>query len=199
MHEHLALGLNSIVIAQNKLQDKVIDNLSNLNLINFIKYKKNITKNYIYSVLRQKNSSNKNKLLKKLFDSKGANRIVEYFLSKDIIQKAELKKISTEDKFFLFKLVNDPKVIKNSLNKRITNFKEHDRWFEKAKKKKNTNILIFKTINHNLGQVRFDKISKKKTFITYSIANEFRGKNIGFKMLDMALKKNPIKLPYSLL
>ena len=195
MHEHLALGLNSIVIAQNKLQNKVIDNLSKLNLINFIKYKRNITKYYISTVLMQKNLSNKNKFLKKLFDSKGTHRIVEYFLSKNITRKADLKKISIEDKFFLFKLVNDPKVIKNSLTKRITNFNEHHRWFEKAKKKENTNILIFKTINHKLGQVRFDKISKKKTFITYSIANEFRGKNIGFKMLDMALKKNSYKTP----
>ena len=140
MYEHLALGLNSIVIAQNKLHNKVIDNFSKLNLINFIKYKKNITKYYIHNVLRQKNLFNKNKLLKKLFDSKGADRIVDYFLSKNIAKKAELKKVSNEDKFFLFKLVNDPKVIRNSLTKKIINFNEHNQWFKKVKKKR---IQIF--------------------------------------------------------
>lgn len=140
MHEHLALGLNSIVIAQNKLQNKVIDNLSKLNLINFIKYKRNITKYYIYNVLRQKNLSNKNKLLKKLFDSKGTHRIVEYFLSKNITRKADLKKISIEDKFFLFKLVNDPKVIKNSLTKKLQILKNIIGGLKKQKKKR---IQIF--------------------------------------------------------
>ena len=55
MHEHLALGTNSIVIPQNKLQNRIINNLSSLNLINFAKYKKEIDKNYINKILNQKN------------------------------------------------------------------------------------------------------------------------------------------------
>jgi RimJ/RimL family protein N-acetyltransferase len=118
---------------------------------------------------------------------------VEYFLSKNIIQKAKLKKASNKDIFFLFKLLNDPKVIRNSLSKQNVNFKNHNHWFKKALQKKNVSIFIFKTAIHNLGHVRFDVNSKKQTFITYAVANEFRGANVGYKMLNLAIKKNSIK------
>ena len=145
--------------------------------------------------MKQNKFFNKNKLLKNLFDTKGVSRIVEYFLDNNIFKGAKLKKVTSEDKYFLFKLVNDPEVVKYSLSKKIINFKEHDRWFKKTIKNKNADILIFKNNNHKLGQVRFDKISKNKTIITYSVANEFRGKNIGYKMLKLAIKKNSLKTP----
>lgn len=193
MHEHLVLGLNSIVIPQNKLQNRIISNLSLLNLINFAKYQKKIDKNYINKILNQKNLLIKKKIIKNLIDIKGTDRIVEYFLSKNIIQKAKLKKASNKDIFFLYKLVNDPEVIKNSLTKKNVSFKNHSQWFKKALQKKNTSILIFKTTNHKLGHVRLDTNSKKQTFITYSVANEFRGANVGYKMLNLAIKKNSTK------
>lgn len=193
MHEHFALGTNSIVIPQNKLQNRIIKNLSILNLINFTKYKKEIDKNYINKVLNQKNLLKKKKILKNLVDTKGVDRIVEYFLSKNIIQKAKLKKASKKDIFFLFKLVNDPKVIKNSLSQKNVNFKNHNDWFKKALQKKNISIYIFKTANHKLGQVRFDTNSQKQTYITYAVSNEFRRANVGYKMLNLAIKKNSIK------
>ena len=55
MYEHFTLGLNSIVIPQNKLQKKVINNLSSINLINFVSDIKYIDKNYIFKKLYQKN------------------------------------------------------------------------------------------------------------------------------------------------
>ena len=48
--------------------------------------------------------------------------------------------------FFLFKLVNDPDVIKNSLSNKMITFKEHTEWFNKTKKNKNSKIYIF--LNH---------------------------------------------------
>tara|TARA_B100000902_G_scaffold399197_1_gene468926 strand:- start:3729 stop:5204 length:1476 start_codon:yes stop_codon:yes gene_type:complete len=193
MYEHLTLGLNSIVIPQNKLQKKVINNLSSINLINFVSDIKYIDKNYIFKKLYQKNLLYKKKIFQNLFDRKGIIRIVNYFLSKNIYKKAKLKNASEIDKFFLFKLVNDPDVIKNSLSNKMITFKEHTEWFNKTKKNKNSKIYIFKSLYHNLGQVRFDKISNDKTFITYSVANEFRGMGIGYKMLKLALKKRIFK------
>ena len=98
---------------------------------------------------------------------------------------------------FLFKLVNDPDVIKNSLSNKMITFKEHTEWFNKTKKNKNSKIYIFKSLYHNLGQVRFDKISNDKTFITYSVANEFRGMGIGYKML-VGIKKEFSKQDFML-
>ena len=123
MYEHLALGLNSIVIAQNKLQNKILNKLSELNLINFIKYKNKISKNYINSVLKKEKRTQDVKILKNLFDSKGVNRIVEYFLNKNILKDAKLRKVVNEDRYFLFRLVNDPEVIRNSLLKKLLTLK----------------------------------------------------------------------------
>ena len=195
MYEHLALGLNSIVIAQNKLQNKILNKLSELNLINFIKYKNKISKNYINSVLKKEKRTQDVKILKNLFDSKGVNRIVEYFLNKNILKDAKLRKVVNEDRYFLFRLVNDPEVIRNSLLKKTINFKEHNLWFNKALKNKNIRIFIFKNDNHKFGHVRFNKITKNKTIITYSVANEFRGKNVGYRMLKLAIEKNIFKTP----
>ena len=44
MYEHLTLGINSIVIAQNNIQKRIIKNISLYNLINFIDNYKNINK-----------------------------------------------------------------------------------------------------------------------------------------------------------
>ena len=195
MHEHLTLGLNSIVIIQNKIQKKVMKNMSLFNLINFISKKKDINKNYLYKILNQKNLFEKRKNLLSIFDTKGVNRIVDYFTSSNILYNAKLSRASFNDKFFLFKLVNDPQAIKNSLSNKSINLKEHEKWFEKTIKKENSKILIFQTSKHKLGQIRFDKISKNKTLITYSVANEFRGRNIGYKMLNLAFRKNLFKTP----
>jgi len=195
MYEHLTLGLNSIVIVQNKLQQKVMKNLSLINLIKFINDKKNLNKNYINKILHEKNLNKKKNYLKSLYNSYGADRVVDYFLSKNILQNSRLEEASYNDKFFLFKLVNDTQVIKNSLGNKFINFKEHEKWFDKIMYKKDSKIFIYKTSKHRFGQVRLDKISKQKNLITYSIANEFRGRNIGFLMLNSALKKKFFKGP----
>ena len=195
MYEHLTLGLNSIVIVQNKLQQKVMKNLSLINLIKFINDKKNLNKNYINKILHEKNLNKKKNYLKSLYNSYGADRVVDYFLSKNILQNSRLEEASYNDKFFLFKLVNDTQVIKNSLGNKFINFKEHEKWFDKIMYKKDSKIFIYKTSKHRFGQVRLDKISKQKNLITYSIANEFRGRNIGFLMLNSALKIKFFKGP----
>ena len=195
MYEHLMLGLKSVVIAQNSNQRKVMKNMSSYNLINFIKNRKEINSNYINKILNQKNFFKKKNILIDLFKTKGTDRIVDFFINQNIIQKAKLVKASLRDAFFLYKLVNDPLVIKNSLGNKFISFNKHEKWFQKTLQKKNSKIFIFKSIRHKLGQVRFDNISKNKTFITYSVSNEFRGKNVGYKMLNMALKKNFYKTP----
>ena len=39
------------------------------------------------------------------------------------------------------------------------------------------------------------KFQKKKILITYSVSNEFRGNNIGYKMIKLALEKFYLKRP----
>lgn len=188
MYEHLILGLNSIVIIQNNLQKKVMKNLSLIDSINFINDKKKLNKNHIYKILSEEHSLKKKLYLQNLYNSRGSDRIVDYFLSKNILKNLKLEEATYNDKFFLYKLVNDAQAIKNSLGNKFISLKEHEKWFKKVMKKKNSKIYICRTSKHRIGQVRLDQVSKKKNLITYSVANEFRGKNIGYKMLNLALK-----------
>ena len=189
MFEHIVLGLNSVIIAQNNNQKRAAKSLSSLNILNFLNSGKDLNKYYFIKILNENNLQNKKKKFQSLIDTNGSNRIVNYFTNKDITNKARLKKVSYKDKYFLFKLANDPQVVKNSLNKKIVKFEDHNLWFEKIIKSKKTEIFIFLSEYNKIGQVRFDKLLNNKTYITYSVANEFRGKKIGLKMLKMALKK----------
>ena len=184
MYEHFALGLNSIVIIQNRMQKKLVKNISYINLSNFLGFKKQLNKDFILKVLNKKKEN-----LSFLFDRQGSKRIVDYFSSSKITKNAKLVKVSNKDKFFLFKLVNDSQVIKNSLANKFIDFHEHEKWFKEKLVNKNSKIFIFKNLNHKIGQIRFDKVSKNKTFITYSVANEFRGEDLGYQMLKLALEK----------
>lgn len=195
MYEHLALGLNSIIIAQNSLHKKIIKSLSSYKLINFINNLKNLNKNLIQKTLNQQNFFKKRLKLINMFNSDGSDRIVDYFLSKDILKNASLRKATLSDVFFLFKLINDPKVISNSLTNKYTNINDHENWLKKKINKKKSKIFIFETVKHKFGQIRFDQISTKKTFITYSVSNEFRGNNIGYEMLKLAMEKFYLKRP----
>ena len=54
--------------------------------------------------------------------------------------------------------------------------------------------LIFKTTNHKLGQVRFDTNSKNQTFITYAVANEFRGAKHSSELARKLEKEGKLKI-----
>ena len=185
MYEHFVLGINSIVLVQNKLQRQIMRNLKQLNVTNFISSNKDLNKEKISQIIKDKNLFKNNK---NLFKNDGVNRIIDYFISKNILRNAKLTKASENDKIFLFKLFNEPEALKNSLSNKEISLSHHHKWLKKKITDKNSKIFIFKTPLHNLGQVRFDKTSKNKTFLTYSVTNEFRGKKIGFNMLRLAIK-----------
>lgn len=189
MYEHFVFGINSIVISQNKIQETVANYHNLINIINYKKNIQNFNEKYLFKILNQKNLKEKKYLLKSLYDFKGSARIVDYFVSNDLIKTAKLVKASEKDLLFLFRLINDPEVINFSLNKKRISLHHHKKWFKHEQKNIDTKIYIYKTKYHKIGQVRFNKINKNTYLLTYSVSNEFRGKNLGYLMLKSALSK----------
>lgn len=73
----------------------------------------------------------------------------------------KLSLVERKDKYFLFNLLNNYEVIKNSLRRKITNFQSHENWFKKHLKSNLYRIYILKYGELRIGQIRLDKVSKK--------------------------------------
>ena len=99
-----------------------------------------------------------------------------------------LRKVIDTDESLLFNWANDPDVRKWSFNQNIITLNEHRTWFnEKLKDSRCSMYLIFCGCTP-IGQVRFDD-EGDFTRIDYSIERQYRGRKLGKRILDMAIKK----------
>lgn len=191
MYEHMTMGLKSLIIPQSSLQKKICKKLASTGLINFFETNKKINIKNINEILKSNMSQKTKYLLKKLYDGNGSKRIVEYFINKNNYINSKLVKAKPIDVYFLFRLFNDSKVVKNSLGKKKIDFKSHKSWFSKKIQNKYSKIYILKNNLFDIGQIRVDKHKPNKALITYSISNEFRNNKLGSKIIKLALKIIP--------
>ncbi|WP_167483104.1 GNAT family N-acetyltransferase [Leptospira noumeaensis] len=113
-----------------------------------------------------------------------------------------LRPVSISDCELLFGWVNEPEVRKNSFDSKPIEWKNHLVWFENKIKDKNSIILILESEKKPIGQIRFDKENKTKTYrIDFSVDARYRGKGLGnhiiklgCEYLENQLLKNKISL-----
>jgi len=189
MYENLTVGNNLIVLPQSQLQQKICSQLSLAKLIIYFKKNSQINSNFILRKLKNSIKKDKSIELSSLYDGKGTNRIVEFFINLNSNMNCKLILAKKEDKFFLFNLLNNYEVVKNSITRKITDFQDHEKWFFKNLKSNLSKIYLLKFKTLKIGQVRLDKISKNKINITYAISNEFRENSYGIKMIKIILNK----------
>lgn len=95
--------------------------------------------------------------------------------------------VTERDKDLLLAWRNEKISRLNSFNQKKINKKTHSSWFKKKIKEKKK-IWIFKHNNRKCGMVKLEK--KSRTIeLSYLIAKEHRGKNLGSQMLSLFLKK----------
>ena len=191
MYENLAVGNNLIVLPQSQLQKKICSELHSAKLVSYFQKKSQINSSFILKRLKKTMKKEKAYELSNLYDGKGAERIVEFFMSLNLKMNCRLTLVQKKDKYFLFNLLNNYEVVKNSLSRKITNFQSHENWFKKYFKSNLNQIYLLKFGELKIGQIRLDKVSKKKFKITYAISNEFRGKQYGEKLIKLILRKMP--------
>mgnify|MGYP001416005472 CR=1 FL=1 len=99
-----------------------------------------------------------------------------------------------EDEILLLNWINDPTVRKWSFsNSDLINQYDHTAWFNQVISDNNIQIWILEKENTPCGQVRVE-LENKFAVIHYSIDPDFRGNNLGSKMLEMVVSKICLEL-----
>ena len=116
--ERINMALPSIVFCIAPNQKRICNFLNEKKIIKYLGSDKNYSKRKFYSAIRfMINNFKKQKTIaienKHLIDGNGARRI-NFFISKNEINKFTLKKIKNSDADLLFMWINDPKVRQNS-------------------------------------------------------------------------------------
>jgi len=105
-------------------------------------------------------------------------------------EKLILRPANEKDDVLLFEWANDPAVRKWSfINSRPIELDVHRKWFNKKMDDTDIRIWIMEKQNLPCGQIRVEK-SDNRAVLHYSIASDFRGENLGTKMLKLAVKKS---------
>jgi RimJ/RimL family protein N-acetyltransferase len=93
-----------------------------------------------------------------------------------------------------FNWTNDPMVRANSYQTDLVSRSEHANWFRRKLSDQNCILYYFSSGDQPVGQVRIEK-GKQETVIGISVDQDFRGKGISPKMLELACRdffeKNP--------
>lgn len=103
-------------------------------------------------------------------------------------KKIFFRKTNMDDLDIYFKWVNDPLVRQNSIISTPVEMDEHTQWFLSKVNNPNTLMYIFEIDKHNFGQVRFE-IENNIATIDYSIDKKYRGRGLGYEILNLGLKK----------
>lgn len=98
------------------------------------------------------------------------------------MEKLTLRPVSLSDCELLFNWKNDPAVRKSALNTAIVLKEEHESWFSAAIKNPDVQIFILESEGIPLGQIRLNREGIVGR-IDYCIAEEYRGKGLGKKII----------------
>lgn len=107
------------------------------------------------------------------------------------LESLKLRKVKANDMNFLYKLVNDTDVRKNSINSDIITYKNHKKWFKlklKQIKSKNCKIYLLILDKKRIAQIRLDK-ENNTWLIDISLNKKYRGYGFSHKMLKLLKNK----------
>ena len=104
--------------------------------------------------------------------------------------KILLKEANFSDIEFLWYLRNQPSVYQHSINSKPVKWEEHLSWILPILLQidKKVKLFIVKKKQTPVGQIRFNYESPSKAKISISLSEEFRGKGLAKKALELAVK-----------
>ncbi len=100
-------------------------------------------------------------------------------------EQLRLRSAVFEDARLLFEWKNDPLNVQNSLSGSKVSWLQHTCWLEAVLKNKNRHLYLACLGDRPIGQLRLD-VEGSKAEISYSIAEEFRSRGFGKKLLLLA-------------
>ena len=106
-----------------------------------------------------------------------------------MIDKIKITRATIDDMLDLFELANDPEVRKNSFNQEKIDIETHEKWFNNRVDNDDFLLLVARNGVNFIGSIRFEKDIDNKFIISIQIHKNFRGKGLGKKLLQNAIKK----------
>jgi len=132
--------------------------------------------------------TNKIDNLSKSVDGFGSQNVKEWLIG-DLSQKHWLvKHANFEDVDLYWNWANDKQVRKHAINKEHIEWEKHLKWFSDKLNDESCTMYIVYCDHKPIGQVRFD-IEGNFAKIDYSIARQYRSRNIGGELLGKAIKE----------
>lgn len=104
------------------------------------------------------------------------------------IQGLRLRKAEFVDAKQLFEWKNDSECVRNSITRKLVEWEEHCAWFASVMQRDDVEIFILETDDMPLGRVRLD-LEDEYGVISYSIAREYRGRQLGREILTLVEEK----------
>ena len=134
----------------------------------------------LYKVLKKQSYFFENQIKKAIKkDGKWLNALIH----SKYREKISYRDACFSDSKLLFDWINDTSTRNNSLNKQSIKWEDHIKWFNlKLENKEDCKIFIFSQ-NFPVGVLRLDRISQGFK-ISFSVDKDFRGKGIGFRMVN---------------
>jgi UDP-2,4-diacetamido-2,4,6-trideoxy-beta-L-altropyranose hydrolase len=120
-----------------------------------------------------------------LVDGHGAARVVRTLYSSAL----RIRRATTADCKALWELANDPVVRASAFSPASIPWEDHVAWLESKMRTATCHILIGELEGAVAGQVRIDERPDGEGEIDVSIAREFRGKGLGSRLIDLAVRE----------
>lgn len=99
-----------------------------------------------------------------------------------------LKNVCEDDRDLLFQWVNDKQCRLNSFYSAAVSYEEHCEWFAEKMNDQMCHMFIYYADEKPTGQIRVD-CKNGEGYISYSVANEYRGQGHGIHMLKLLESK----------
>ncbi len=99
-----------------------------------------------------------------------------------------LREVTKEDVELIFKWANDKVVRENSFSTETISMDNHKMWFNKVLLREAIRLFVMEANGTPVGQVRIT-IEGNVAELGYSIADEYRGKGYGRKIIELMIDK----------
>jgi len=200
--ERMAIGLPAIIITT---ADNQIASTKDLDEDGYIKWLGNVDKvdeqiiyNELLDVINNNNQlQEQSQKCKELVDAKGVQIVSGLLTNGPDPETISVRRAKLSDMSLYWHWANDKVVRRNAFNQQTIKWREHQEWYKKKLGDPNATLLLIESNIAPIGQVCFDRSSLYYT-ISYSLAKQFRGFNLGWRLLKNAIDYLKVEKPFIL-